>query len=53
MTAETCADLIAEAVAARRRELIMGTRGKIGLWLKLIAPGLVDRIALGAITRGR
>jgi short-subunit dehydrogenase len=53
MTAETCAGLIMEAVAARRRELILGTRGKLGLWLKLIAPGLIDRIALGAITRGR
>jgi short-subunit dehydrogenase len=53
MTAETCAGLIVEAAAARRRELIMGTRGKLGIWLKLIAPGLVDRLALRAITRGR
>jgi hypothetical protein len=45
MSAETCARLILNAAAARKRELVMTMPGKIGLWLKLIAPGLVDRIA--------
>ncbi|NJL28689.1 MAG: short chain dehydrogenase, partial [Thermoanaerobaculia bacterium] len=41
------------AVAARRRrELVMSSRGKVGLWLKLLAPGLIDRIALRAVERG-
>jgi NAD(P)-dependent dehydrogenase (short-subunit alcohol dehydrogenase family) len=53
MPAETCARLILRAAAARRRELIMTRRGKVGLWLKLLAPGLVDRIARRAIERGR
>ncbi|MEM7586385.1 MAG: SDR family oxidoreductase [Acidobacteriota bacterium] len=53
MTAEACAQQIIVAVAKRKRELIMSTRGKIGMWLKLIAPGLIDRIALRAITRGK
>lgn len=53
MSAETCAALIARAAAERRRELIMGTRGKIGLWLKLIAPAVVDRIAAKAIREGK
>jgi short-subunit dehydrogenase len=53
MTAETCARLIANAAAKRKREKIMGMRGKVGQWVKMIAPGLVDRIASRAITRGR
>ncbi|MGQ9840093.1 MAG: SDR family oxidoreductase [Anaerolineae bacterium] len=53
MSAKTCAALIARAAAERRRELIMGTRGKIGLWLKLIAPAVVDRIAAKAIREGK
>lgn len=53
MSAEACARLILEGVARRERELILSARGKLGLWLKLLAPGLVDRIALRAISRGR
>jgi NAD(P)-dependent dehydrogenase (short-subunit alcohol dehydrogenase family) len=53
MTAETCARLILEGAAARKRELIMSPRGKLGLWLKLLAPSLIDRIARRAIDRGR
>jgi len=53
MTAEECARLMIAAMSGRRRELVMTLRGKLGLWFKLIAPGLVDRIALDAITKGR
>lgn len=53
MTAEACARLIVEAAAQRKRELVMTTRGKVGQWLKLFAPGLVDRIARKAIEEGR
>ena len=52
MTPETCAHLIAKAAGARKRELIMG-RGKLLVWLKLIAPGLVDRTARKAIEEGK
>ncbi len=52
MSAEECARLTLEAAARRKRELVMTTRGKLGLWAKLIAPGLVDRIAARAIERG-
>jgi len=52
MTAEECARRILRGAARRRRELILSTRGKLGLWLKLIAPGLIDRIARRAIARG-
>jgi short-subunit dehydrogenase len=53
MTVETCARLIIGAMAKRKRELVMTLRGKLGQWLKLIAPGLVDRIASQAIKAGR
>ncbi|NGX15085.1 SDR family oxidoreductase [Wenzhouxiangella sp. XN24] len=49
MTAEECAALMVPAMAARRRMLITSTRGKLGRVLKLIAPGLIDRIAARAI----
>jgi hypothetical protein len=52
MPVEECARLIVGAMAARRRELIMTAKGKLGQWIKLIAPGLVDRIALAALKKG-
>lgn len=53
MTVEECARLTLNAVALRKRQEIMGLRGKFGLWLRLIAPGVVDRMAARAIARGR
>ena len=53
MPVETCARLIVQAMSRRQREMVMTLRGKLGQWLKLIAPGLVDRIALQAIQSGR
>jgi short-subunit dehydrogenase len=53
MTPQECAGLIISAMTKRRREEVMTLRGKLGLWLKLIAPGLVDRIAKRAIELGR
>jgi hypothetical protein len=38
-------------MAARRRELVMTAQGKLGQWMKLIAPSLVDRIALAALKK--
>jgi short-subunit dehydrogenase len=49
MDAATCARIVVDAAGKRRREVIVGTRGKIGLVLKTFAPGLVDRIARRAI----
>ena len=51
MPVETCARLIVEGAEARRRDVVMTVRGKLGRWLKLIAPGLVDRLAIAALTR--
>jgi NAD(P)-dependent dehydrogenase (short-subunit alcohol dehydrogenase family) len=53
MPVETCARLIVRAMRSRRRELVMTLRGKLGQWLKLIAPKLVDRIASQAIKAGK
>ena len=49
MTAEKCASLIMGALEKRQRVLITSLRGKVGRWIKLIAPGLVDKVAAKAI----
>ena len=50
MSAEVCADLIQLAMRERKRELLMTLKGKLGLWLKLLAPNLVDWIAARAVS---
>ena len=49
MTAEDCARRIVRAIEKRERLVLMSTRGKLGRWLKLLAPSLIDRIAAKAI----
>ncbi len=49
MPVEECARLIVDAMQARRREVVMSAKGKLGRWMKLIAPGLVERMALAAL----
>jgi short-subunit dehydrogenase len=49
MSAEDCAARIARAIERRERQVLMSTRGKLGRWLKLFAPSLIDRIAARAI----
>jgi short-subunit dehydrogenase len=53
MSVEDCARRIVTAMERREREVIMTARGKIGLFLKLIAPSLIDRMAKRAIEQGR
>jgi hypothetical protein len=53
MSVQDCAHRIVRAIEGREREVVMTARGKIGLWLKLFAPALVDRIAKRAIETGR
>ncbi len=52
MTTEKCCHLMLKAIAGRKRDLVMTTRGKLGRWLKLVAPGMVDGIAGKAIEQG-
>ncbi|MGI9263693.1 MAG: SDR family oxidoreductase [Gammaproteobacteria bacterium] len=49
MSAEECARMMAAAIARRKRLLITSRRGRLGRWLKLVWPGLIDRIARKAI----
>jgi NAD(P)-dependent dehydrogenase (short-subunit alcohol dehydrogenase family) len=51
MPVEQCARQIAEAIAARKRELVMTLQARVGLWVKLAAPGLVDRMALRVVKK--
>jgi short-subunit dehydrogenase len=53
MTVEECARITLAAIEARKREVVMTARGRLGLFLKLFAPSLVDRIARRAIETGR
>jgi short-subunit dehydrogenase len=53
MPVDECARQIVHAMRARRRELVMTAKARVGLWLKLVAPALVDRIARGALARDR
>ncbi len=53
MTAEECARIMINAIVRRKREEVMTLRGKLGQWLKLIAPGMVDRVARKAIEEGK
>jgi hypothetical protein len=41
--------LIIYGMVRRRRDVVMTGQGKLGRWLKLLAPWLVDRMALAAI----
>ena len=49
MTAQACAAMIVKAIENRDRMLITSLRGKLGRWMKMIAPGVIDRLALKAI----
>lgn len=53
MTAADCARRIVRAIEKRERLVVMSTRGKLGRWLKLVAPSLIDRIAEKAIRERR
>ena len=52
MPAEECAALIVGAMERRQRLLITSLRGKLGRFVRLVAPTLIDRIAARAIRRG-
>jgi len=53
MTLEKCVDLMLPAIQKRKRELVMSLRAKVGQYVKLFAPGLVDNIARKAIETGK
>ena len=53
MSAEECARLVVVAMERRQRMLVMTLKGKLGRWVKLAFPGLVDRMAAEAVRKGR
>jgi len=52
MPAAECAALIVAAMERRERLLITSLRGRLGRWVRLFAPRLIDRIASRAIRTG-
>jgi NAD(P)-dependent dehydrogenase (short-subunit alcohol dehydrogenase family) len=49
MPVQDCARLVLQGLEGRRREVVMTTRGKLGRFLKLIAPGKVEDMALAVV----
>jgi len=52
MTAETCAALSVRAMEKRQRLLITSLRGRVGRFVRLLFPGLIDAVARRAVSRG-
>jgi len=53
MSAEECARQVVRAMERRQRMLVMSFKGKLGRWIKLALPGLVDRMAAAAVRKGK
>lgn len=51
MSVQACARLILDATEARQRDVVMTAKGRLGRWLKLLAPGLVDKLARKALAK--
>jgi hypothetical protein len=49
MSAAQCARLVIDGMNRRRSEVVMTAKGKLGRFIKLVAPGLVERMALAAL----
>jgi short-subunit dehydrogenase len=49
MPVAVCARLIIAGMERRQRDVVMTFKGRLGRWLKLLAPTLVDRMALNAL----
>jgi short-subunit dehydrogenase len=51
MTAEQCARIVLTSALRRRREVLMGP-GRLAVWLKLLAPDLLDWITIKVFMEG-
>jgi short-subunit dehydrogenase len=49
MPVEECARRIVDGMERRQRDIVMTARGRLGRYLKLLAPGLVEKMALAAL----
>ena len=53
MSAEECAARIVAAMTRRKRLSVLTLRGRLGRFVRLVAPGLIDRIAEKAVREGK
>jgi short-subunit dehydrogenase len=53
MTADQCAAQIVTATEKRQRLRILSLRGRLGRYVRLVAPGLIDAVAARAVRRGK
>jgi short-subunit dehydrogenase len=49
MSVEECAAIMVAAIKTRKREEVMTLKGKLGQWLKLVAPSVIDGMAKRAV----
>ncbi|PWF55429.1 SDR family oxidoreductase [Massilia glaciei] len=49
MPVAQCASLIIDGMNGRKREVVMTAKGKIGRFLKLLVPGMIENMALAAV----
>ncbi len=49
MSVEECVAIMMKAIERREREVVMTTKAKLGMWLRLVAPKVVDNIAARAV----
>ena len=49
MSVEECARLIVDGMERRQREVVMTAKGKLGRFMKLLVPGVVENMALAAL----
>lgn len=52
MTAAVCAAAILRAARRRQRLVLLSARGKVGRYVRVVAPRLIDRLAIRAVARG-
>jgi short-subunit dehydrogenase len=53
MSADRCAEHIVDAMQKRQRLRILSLRGRLGRYVRLIAPGVIDALAARAVRLGR
>lgn len=49
MSVQECAAIMVRAIHSRKREEVMTLKGKLGQWLKLMAPSVIDGMAKRAV----
>ena len=52
MTADECARAILRAARRRKRLVLLSVSGRVGRYVRLVAPGLIDWIARRSVARG-